>query len=73
MSNLIPIQGQPFLKKDSFTKAILNCNVEKLNTSKTLIDLKDKYILMEKKIQNIDSSLSDIKLLLIKLTTEKNN
>lgn len=68
----IPIYGHPHLKKDPFSKAILNTNYEKLTSSKNIKELSDKYIQMEKKINNIDESISDIKKLLQNML-EKNN
>jgi ABC-type Fe3+-citrate transport system substrate-binding protein len=69
---MIPIHGQPFLKKDPFSKAILNCNYEKLNSIKNMKELSNKYIEMEDRIDHIDKTLDDIKKLLQKIT-EKNN
>lgn len=69
---MIPIHGQPFLKKDPFSKAILNCNHEKSNSTKNIKELSNKYIEMEQRIDTIDKSLDDIKKLLQKII-EKNN
>ena len=36
INNLIPVYGNSNLKRDPKTQALLNCNYDKLNVSKTL-------------------------------------
>ena len=43
------------------TGALLNCNYDKLEISKTIINLNTKYIELDNKINTIDHSLNEIK------------
>lgn len=73
MNDFIPIKDHPFLKKDPHSKAILNFNNEKKATLENIKTLSNKYIQMEKKVDNIDNNLNDLKQLLEKIIKEKNN
>jgi len=73
MSDFIPIKDHPFFKKDPHSKAILNFNSEKKSTLENIKNLSNKYIQIEKKIENIDNNINDLKQLLEKIIKEKNN
>jgi hypothetical protein len=70
---LVPVEGYNNLQRDSFSKAILNCDVDKINTRKNIKNLNSKYIDIEKKIENLENNLSDIKNLLLTLLDKKEN
>ena len=52
--NLIPVYGNATFKRDPNTGALLNCNYDKLEISKTIINLNTKYIELDNKINTID-------------------
>ena len=53
INNLIPVYGNSNLKRDPKTQALLNCNYDKLNVSKTLNSLNNKYNELENKLNNL--------------------
>jgi len=57
---MIPVEGYTNLQRDSFSKAILNCDIDKINTRKNIKNLNSKYIDIEKKIENLESNINDI-------------
>lgn len=73
MSDYLKIHAHPFLQKDPHSKALLNINREKAQTTNNIKILSDKYIQMESRIENIDNSINDIKKLLQQIILEKNN
>jgi len=62
--HLIPVYGNNTFKRDPNTGALLNCNYDKLEISKTIINLNTKYIELDNKINTIDHSLNEIKTML---------
>ena len=70
---MIPVEGYTNLQRDSFSKAILNCDIDKINTRKNIKNLNSKYIDIEKKIENLESNINDIKNLLLNLLDKKEN
>jgi hypothetical protein len=47
---LVPVEGYNNLQRDSFSKAILNCDVDKINTRKNIKNL--LLTLLDKKENN---------------------
>lgn len=73
-SNYIKVEGRPDLVRDPKTNAILNYNYEKMNYSKNIKELHNKYNKMNNEIYEIKNNILEIKqLLLSKLNTEENN
>jgi len=73
-NNYIKVEGRPDLVRDSKTNAILNYNYEKMNNSKNIKELHNKYNKMNDEIYEIKNNILEIKqLLLSKLNTEENN
>ena len=72
--NYIKVEGRPDLVRDPKTNAILIYNYEKMNYSKNIKELHNKYNKMTDEIYEIKNNILEIKqLLLSKLNTEENN
>ncbi len=65
--NLIPVYGNATFKRDPTTGALLNCNYDKLEISKTTTNLNAKYKELDNKINSVEQSLNEIKTMLNQL------
>ena len=65
--NLIPVYGNATFKRDPNTGALLNCNYDKLEISKTTTNLNAKYKELDNKINSVEQSLNEIKTMLNQL------
>lgn len=72
INNLIPVYGNSNLKRDPKTQALLNCNYDKLNVSKTLNSLNNKYNELENKLNTIDKTMNEIKNILNVISKQDN-
>jgi len=76
INNYMKVEGRNDLIRDPYSKAILNCNYEKLNSVKNIKELSNKYNILENEIHTIKNNILDIKKLLENALTnkeEKNN
>ena len=64
INNLITVHGNQNLRRDPNTRALLNCNYDKLENSKSFNNINDKYNVLENKINTIDKNLDEIKIML---------
>lgn len=71
INNHIKVEGRPDLVRDPYSKAILNNNTEKLNYTKNIKELNNKYNKLQNEVIDIKNSINDIKQLLINVINKE--